>query len=406
MKYINKKLTIEKLSVETIAKRYGTPTYCYSFKQFKQNILNFKKNFKSFSPLICFAIKSNTNLNLIKEIKQFGLGADVVSMGELMIALKAGINPKKIVFSGVGKTSNEINYAINKNILLINAESENEIKEIEKIAKSKKKRIEIGIRLNPNTDAKTLNQISTGKKENKFGINEKKFLELVKYCDKSKNIDLKCLSVHIGSQILDHRPYEKMLRVIDKIIKKAKYSFKFIDLGGGMGISYTKKDRLLNYKRYNSAIKKFLKKNKSKIIFEPGRSIIGNTASLISKVIYVKNNEKKDFIILDAAMNDLIRPALYGSIHKISPANKTNKRSNKTYEFVGPICESTDKFSSIKNFQELKEKDLVVLHDVGAYGMSLSSNYNLRLKPIEILVKNSKVKIIRKRQTYKNLLNF
>ena len=406
MKYINKKLTIEKLSVETIAKRYGTPTYCYSHKQFKQNILNFKKNFKSFSPLICFAIKSNTNLNLIKEIKQFGLGADVVSMGELMMALKAGINPKKIVFSGVGKTSNEINYAINKNILLINAESENEIKEIEKIAKLKKKRIEIGIRLNPNTDAKTLNQISTGKKENKFGINEKKFLELVEYCEKSKNIDLKCLSVHIGSQILDHRPYEKMLRVIDKVVKKAKYNFKYIDLGGGMGISYKKKDRLLNYKRYNSAIKKFLKKNKSKIIFEPGRSIIGNTASLISKVIYVKNNGKKDFIILDAAMNDLIRPALYGSIHKILPGNKTNKKSNKTYDFVGPICESTDKFSSIKNFQELKEKDLVVLNDVGAYGMSLSSNYNLRLKPIEILVKNSKVKVIRKRQTYKDLLKF
>ena len=405
MKYINKKLTIEKLSVETIAKKYGTPAYCYSFKQFKKNILDFKENFKSFSPLICFAIKSNANLNLIKEIKQFGLGADVVSMGELMMALKAGINPKKIVFSGVGKTSNEINYAINKNILLINAESENEIKEIEKAAKSKKKRVQIGMRLNPNTDAKTLSQISTGKKENKFGINEKKFLELVKYCKKSKNIDLQCLSVHIGSQILDYRPYEKMLRVVDKVIKKTDYNFQYIDLGGGMGISYEKNNQSLNYKKYNLAIKKFLKKYNSKIIFEPGRSIIGNTASLISKVIYVKKNSKKDFIILDVAMNDLIRPALYGAVHKILPTNKKNKKSNKTYEFVGPICESTDKFSSVKNFQELKEKDLVVLHDVGAYGMSLSSNYNLRLKPIEILLKNSKIKVIRKRQTYKDLLN-
>ena len=405
MKYINKKLTIEKLSVETIAKKYGTPAYCYSFKQFKKNILDFKENFKSFSPLICFAIKSNANLNLIKEIKQFGLGADVVSMGELMMALKAGINPKKIVFSGVGKTSNEINYAINKNILLINAESENEIKEIEKAAKSKKKRVQIGMRLNPNTDAKTLSQISTGKKENKFGINEKKILELVKYCKKSKNIDLQCLSVHIGSQILDHRPYEKMLRIVDKVIKKTDYNFQYIDLGGGMGISYEKNNQSLNYKKYNLAIKKFLKKYNSKIIFEPGRSIIGNTASLISKVIYVKKNSKKDFIILDVAMNDLIRPALYGAVHKILPTNKKNKKSNKTYEFVGPICESTDKFSSVKNFQELKEKDLVVLHDVGAYGMSLSSNYNLRLKPIEILVKNSKIKVIRKRQTYKDLLN-
>tara|TARA_B100001057_G_scaffold417262_1_gene435776 strand:+ start:5198 stop:6418 length:1221 start_codon:yes stop_codon:yes gene_type:complete len=405
MKYIDKKLTVEKLSVETIAKRYGTPTYCYSFKKIKENILDFKKNFASFSPLICFAIKSNTNLNLIKEIKRFGLGADVVSMGELMIALKAGIDPKKIVFSGVGKTSNEINYAIDKKILLINAESENEIKEIEKIAKLKKKQIQIGLRLNPNTDAKTLNQISTGKKENKFGINERKFLELVKYCRRSNNIDLKCLSVHIGSQILNHRPYEKMLRVVDKVIKKADYNFEFIDLGGGMGISYEKDSKTLNYKRYNFAIQKFLKKYNSKIIFEPGRSIIGNTATLISKVIYVKKNDKKDFIILDAAMNDLIRPALYGAKHKILPSKKNNKKSNKTYEFVGPICESTDKFSSIKNFQELKEKDLVVLHDVGAYGMSLSSNYNLRLKPIEILIKDSKIIVIRKRQTYKELLN-
>ena len=405
MKYINKKLTIEKLSVETIAKRYGTPAYCYSFKQFKKNILDFKENFKSFSPLICFAIKSNTNLNLIKEIKQFGLGADVVSMGELMMALKAGIKSKKIVFSGVGKTSDEINYAIDKNILLINAESENEIKVIEKIAKSKKKYIQIGMRLNPNTDAKTLSQISTGKKENKFGINEKKFLELVKYCKNSKNIDLKCLSVHIGSQILDYRPYEKMLKVVDKVIKKADYNFQYIDLGGGMGISYEKNNQSLNYKKYNFVIKKFLKKYNSKIIFEPGRSIIGNTASLISKVIYVKKNNRKNFIILDAAMNDLIRPALYGAVHKILPAKKKNKKSNKIYEFVGPICESTDKFSSVRNFQELKEKDVVVLNDVGAYGMSLSSNYNLRLKPIEILVKNSKVKVIRKRQTYKDLLN-
>ena len=248
MKYINKRLTLEKVNFQKIAKKFGTPFYCYSYSKLKENVNKFRENFKSFSPLICFAVKSNTNVNLIKEIKKFGLGADVVSMGELMMALKAGINPKKIVFSGVGKTSNEINYAISKDILLINAESENEIKEIEKIANSKNKLIQIGIRLNPNTDAKTLNQISTGKKENKFGINEKQFLELVKYCNKSKNIDLKCLSVHIGSQILDHKPYEKMLRVIDKVIKKAKSKFEFIDLGGGMGISYEKNHKLLDYK--------------------------------------------------------------------------------------------------------------------------------------------------------------
>src|SRR5210317_277925 len=311
MKYIKKKLTINKVKIEDISKKFGTPSYCYSYFELKKNINNFKKNFKSFSPLICFAIKSNTNVNLIKEIQKFGLGADVVSMGELMMALKAGIDPKKIVFSGVGKTSKEISYAIDKKILLINAESKSEIIEIEKIAKSKKKIVNIGIRLNPNTDAKTLKQISTGKKENKFGVDEKTFFELVNFTNHSKNINLKCLSVHIGSQILDHKPYEKMLNVVNKIIKKSGHIFEFIDLGGGMGISYEKNSKKLNYQKYNIAIQKFLKDQKTKIIFEPGRSIVGNIGFLISQVIYIKENTKKDFIILDAAMNDLMRPIIW-----------------------------------------------------------------------------------------------
>ena len=403
MKYLNSKLRIENTSVQNIGTKFGTPAYCYSFDQLKKNILNFKNNFRSFSPLICFAIKANTNLNLIKEIKKFGLGADVVSMGELMLAIKAGINPKKIVFSGVGKTSNEIKYAIEKKILLINVESFGEINEIEKIAKSKKKKIDIGIRLNPNTDAKTLKQISTGKKENKFGVNENTFLNLVEYCKNSKNINLRCLSVHIGSQILDYKPYERMLKVIDKIIKKTNFKFDFIDLGGGMGISYVG-NKKLNYKKYSLAIKKFLKNHNSQIIFEPGRSIIGNAGTLITKIIYIKKNNKKDFVILDAAMNDLMRPALYGAIHGMLPVIKRNKISKKTYEFVGPICESTDKFISLKNFQELREKEFIVICDVGAYGMSLSSNYNIRPKPIELLIKKSKVQIIKKRQKHKDLL--
>ena len=404
MKYIKKSLSIEKVKIKDIVKKFSTPVYCYSYKQLKENISNFKKSFKSFSPLICFAIKSNTNINIIREIRKFGLGADVVSMGELMMALKAGIDPKKIVFSGVGKTSDEINYAIDKKILLINAESKSEINEIERIAKFKKKIVNIGIRLNPNTDAKTLKQISTGKKENKFGVDEKTFFDLVNYSNLSKNINLKCLSVHIGSQILDHKPYEKMLDVINKIIKKSNHKFEFIDLGGGMGISYEKSDKKLNYQKYNIAIKKFLKNHKSKIIFEPGRSIIGNIGSLISKVIYIKKNDKKDFIILDAAMNDLMRPALYGANHRTLPVIKTRQTSKKIYEFVGPICESTDKFTTIKNFQKLKEKDLVVMCDVGAYGMSLSSNYNIRPKPAEILIKGSKFNVIKKRQKLKDLI--
>ena len=404
MKYKSKRFFIENFSAEKLADKFGTPSYCYSYEKIRENIEIFKKSFKKINPLICFAVKSNTNKEILKEIERFGLGADVVSMGELMKALKSGIKPTKIVFSGVGKTSNEINFAIKKKILLINAESESEILEIEKIAKKQKKRVNIGIRLNPNTDAKTLSQISTGKKENKFGVSEKVFLRLITKIKKSKNLNLKCLSVHIGSQILDHRPYEKMLKVLDRIIKKSKFQFEYIDLGGGMGIDYEDKNKKLNMSKYAFSINKFLNKNKSKIIFEPGRAIIGNAGILLSKIIYIKEGEKKNFIILDAAMNDLMRPALYGANHRILPAKINNRKSKKIYEFVGPICESTDKFSSIKKFSIMREKDIIVICDVGAYGMSLSSNYNLRPKPIELLIKNSKAIIINKRQKLKELI--
>lgn len=404
MKYIGKKFFIEGVKVRNLAKKFQTPIYCYSYKRLKENINNFKKNFKSFNPIVCFAVKANANLKLLKEIKKFGLGADVVSIGELTKALKAGIQSKKIVFSGVGKTSEELSFAIDKKILLINAESKSEILEIERIAKSKKKVVNIGIRLNPNTDAKTLSQISTGTKQNKFGVPEKYFLELVKYAKNSQFIKLKCISVHIGSQILSHQPYEKMLKVVDRIIKKTNYKFEFIDLGGGMGISYSKKVKNLNYKRYTNDIKKVLTKYKAKIIFEPGRSIIGNTGILVSKVIYIKQGANKNFVILDAAMNDLMRPALYGAEHQIIPENKNNILANKTYEFVGPICESTDRFLTAKKFQKLREKDLIIISDVGAYGMSLSSNYNVRLKPAEILIKGHNINVIKKRQKLKDLI--
>ena len=404
MKYIKKKFFIENIDLIKLAKKYDTPLYCYSYKKIKENINNFKSNFKSFSPLLCYAVKANSNLKLIKEIKKFGLGADVVSKGELMKALKAGVNSKKIVFSGVGKTYSELSYAIDKKILLINSESESEVLEIEKIARSKKKIVNIGIRLNPNTDAKTLSQISTGKKENKFGVNEKTFIKLVNYIKNSKHLNLKCLSVHIGSQIIDNKPYEKMLKVLGKIINKIKYKFEFVDLGGGIGISYQNEKKKFNYKRYNSAIKKFLKNHNCKIIFEPGRSIIGNAGILVSKVIYIKENKTKNFIILDAAMNDFMRPALYGSRHKIIPINKVKKIIKKKYEFVGPICESTDKFLTINKFQKLKEKDYLIICDVGAYGSSLSSNYNVRPKPAEILVNGSKIRIINKRQKLNDLI--
>ena len=404
MNFKSNKLYIENIEATKLAKKFGTPSYCYSLSKLKKNIQNFKKNFKSVNPLICFSVKSNSNLQILKEIRKAGIGADVVSKGELAIALKAGINPKKIVFSGIGKTFDEIKFAIEKNILLINTESESEIKEIENIAKTKKKKIDIGLRLNPNIDAKTLKKISTGKNEDKFGVAESNFLKILKKFKNSKYLNIKCLSVHIGSQITDYRPYAKMINVVQNTIKKSKHKFDFIDLGGGMGIKYSDKSNSLNYKKYNLIIKKFLKKNNVKIVFEPGRSIIANTAILLSKIIYIKTTRNKNFIILDAAMNDLMRPALYGSMHQIIPIKKNNRIINKMHDFVGPICESTDKFLSLKKYQKLNEKEILAICDVGAYGMVLSSNYNLRTKASEILVNKSSLRVILKRQKLNNII--
>jgi len=404
MTYKGNEFLFDGVKLKKLAKKFSTPIYCYSLKRIKKNVEDFKNAFKKFNPIICYSVKANPNKILLREIGKLGLGADVVSLGELMKALKSGIKPSKIVFSGVGKTANEISFAINKKILLINAESKSEILVIEKIAKNKRKKVDIGIRLNPNTDAKTLKQISTGKKDDKFGVSEKSFLELVKYVRNSKNLNLKCLSVHIGSQILDNKPYEKMLKTIINVIKKTNFSFEYIDLGGGMGIDYENKNRRLNFKRYSSDIKRLINLVDSKIIFEPGRSIIGNVGILISKIIYIKKGFKKDFIILDAAMNDLMRPALYNAKHRILPVNKKNIKTRRVYEFVGPICESTDKFLTVKGFQRMRENELILFCDTGAYGMSLSSNYNLRPKAVEILIKNSKIQVIAKRQSLKDLI--
>jgi len=404
MQYKKNKFHIENISTEKLLKKFSTPLYCYSYLKIKNNISSFKSYFRKINPLICFSVKSNANLKILKEINNLGCGADVVSKGEMMMAIKAGIKTKKIVFSGIGKTYSELEFAISKKILLINVESISEFQNIEKIAKIKNKKVDIGIRLNPNTDAKTLKQISTGKETDKFGVGEKEFLQLVKYSKISKFIKLKCISVHIGSQILSPKPYAKMLKVVKKLINKSEHEFEFVDLGGGMGIPYEKNSKKFNFRTYNSLISKFLRENNCKIIFEPGRCIIGNAGILISKIIYIKKNKNKNFVILDAGMNDLMRPALYGAKHQIIPAKKNNSKSNKKIEFVGPICESTDSFLITKKFQTLREGDNIVICDVGAYGMTLSSNYNLRPQPAEILIKNSKVQVIRKKQKIVNLI--
>tara|TARA_Y100001970_G_scaffold284047_1_gene400604 strand:- start:1206 stop:2420 length:1215 start_codon:yes stop_codon:yes gene_type:complete len=404
MKFKKNKLYIENISADNIVTKFGSPTYCYSLKKLKENIKKFKNNFKKIKPLICFSVKSNSNDAILKEIKLAGLGADVVSMGELLKALKNGISARKIVFSGVGKSYEELRYAVEKKILLINCESESEILDIIKIAKTKRKVIDIGIRLNPDIDAKTINKISTGKRENKFGLTEEIFLKCINKFKNNKNLNIKCLSVHIGSQISSYKPYSKMLTVVNKVIKKSGHKFEYIDLGGGMGIKYNINSKTLNYKKYNNLIINFLKKNDSNIIFEPGRSIIGDVACLLTKVLHIKKTKKIKFIILDSAMNDFMRPALYNANHRIIPSKKNKIINNYNHEFVGPICETTDKFSNFSKFQKINKGDVFAILDVGAYGMVLSSNYNLRTKPAEVLVRGSSIKLITKRQMIKKII--
>jgi len=404
-RYVGKNLFIEKLSINNIVKKNKTPLYLYSENQIINNYLKFTKSFKKTNPLVCFAAKSNSNVAILKILGKLGAGADVVSGGELLKALKAGIKPSKIVFSGVGKTEDELKIAINKRILLINCESESEAKLVNKIAKKFKKKVSIGFRLNPNVDAKTHKNISTGKAENKFGLSIKSFKTFFKTLSIYKNIKLDALSVHIGSQILTDTPYKKTLNVMSKLIKDLELKLKFVDLGGGFGINYSGKDKPINLNKYSALVYNFSKKLNCKIIFEPGRSIVGDTGILLSKVQYMKNGAKKKFIILDAGMNDFMRPALYDAKHTIIPISKVKSKTKGLIEFVGPICESTCKFGIYKNYQKIKENDFVAITNVGAYGASLSSNYNTRPLVAEILVNKNKLRYIRKKQNLLKLIN-
>ena len=408
MNYIKlrkKNLCVENISTLALTKKYKTPFYCYSLSQLKNNFYFFNNAFKATKPLICFSVKSNSNISLLRELKKMGSGADVVSAGELLKVKKAGINSKKIVFSGVGKTAEEIELAIKKNVLLINIESISEANLINQISKKMRKKTSIGIRLNPDITGKTNKKISTGDKNDKFGLNNRDCVNFCKKISDFKNLNLIGISVHIGSQITSVKPFQKVLGVLDKIINKTKINFKFIDLGGGMGISYSNKEKKLNLNQYAKLVSKFLKNKNAQIIFEPGRFIIANTSILVTKIIYIKKSNNKTFVILDAGMNNLMRPALYNAHHKIIPLKKNNKKVIGNIEFVGPICESSDTFLNQKNFSGIKEGDYVAITDVGAYGTSLSSNYNTRPIASEIMVNGSKHKLIKKRQSLENLIN-
>ncbi len=404
IRYKNNNLFVERVSVRSLASKLSTPFYLYSEGNIIENYRSFLNNFKKSNPLICFSVKANSNIQILKVLRKMGSGADVVSGGELLKAIKSGIKPNKIVFSGVGKTEDEIKLAIRKKILLINVESENEAVLINKIAGNLKKRVAIGIRLNPDINAPTHQKISTGKAEDKFGLSKTSLISFCLNIKKLKNLKLNAISVHIGSQILSENPFKKTLKVLEEIIKKTKIYFEFVDLGGGFGIAYKKSDRQINLKNYSNLVEKFKKKYNCNIIFEPGRAIVGNTAILVSKVQYLKKGFNKTFAILNAGMNDFMRTALYDAVHNIIPVIKNSKKNKGTLEFVGPICETTCKFIKYKKYQKLNQSDFVAISDVGAYGASLSSNYNTKPLIAEIIVKNSKARVIRKKQDIKNLL--
>ena len=405
LKYYKGKLFIEKSSVLNIARKNKTPFYLYSEKQIKENYLNFARIFRGINPLICFAAKANTNLTIMRILGKLGSGADVVSGGELLKALKAGIKANKIVFSGVGKTEEELKLAIRKKILLINVESESEAILINKIGKKINKIIPIGFRINPNIDAKTHKKISTGKSENKFGVSIKDFSSFYKKIEQFKNLRINALSVHIGSQILSDAPFKKTLDVLSKVIRDLNIKLKYVDLGGGFGIRYNKTDKQINLNNYAKLVHNFKKKLNCSIIFEPGRSLVGNTGILVSKIQYIKKGSNKNFIIIDAGMNDFMRTALYDVNHNIVPIIKKNQMNKIPIEFVGPICETTCKFVKYKNYQRIEEGDFVAITDVGAYGSSLSSNYNTKPLIAEILASKNSFKIIRKKQDLLKLIN-
>ena len=404
IRYKNNNLFVESISVRSLAAKLSTPFYLYSESNIVENYRLFSNNFKKSKPLICYSVKANSNIQILKVLRKMGSGADVVSGGELLKAIKSGIKPNKIVFSGVGKTEDEIRLAIRKNILLINVESENEAELINRIAGNLKKKVAVGVRLNPDINAPTHKKISTGKAEDKFGLSKANLISFCINAKKLKNLRLNAISVHIGSQILNERPFKKTLKVLEEIINKTKIYFKFVDLGGGFGISYKKSDRKINLKSYSNLVEKFRKKYNCNIIFEPGRAIVGNTAILVTQVQYLKKGSNKTFAILNAGMNDFMRTALYDAIHNIIPVIKNGKKNKGPLEFVGPICETTCKFIRYNKYQKLNQSDYVAISDVGAYGASLSSNYNTKPLIAEIIINKSKVRIIRKKQDIKSLL--
>ena len=403
-KYKKNKLYCENIKVQDLANRFGTPLYAYSYKTLIDHYLKIKTAFYRINPLICYSVKANSNLTILRSLVKIGAGLDIVSGGELFRALKAGCPAGKIVYASVGKTDAEIAAAISKGILFFNVESLAELENINRISRRFNKITRVAIRINPDVEAKTHKYITTGKITNKFGIDLESAYRILLLRAKFRNLDICGLHIHIGSQIAQSEPFVEAIKKVANFIQRLKNKgimLNYLNIGGGMGIVYDR-ETPQSAQIYADKIIPLLQKTGLKIILEPGRFIVGNAGILAVKVLYIKRTPQKKFIIVDGGMNDLIRPALYSAYHNIWPLVK-NSRTEKA-DVVGPICESSDFFAKERLIAKVKVGDYLAVMSAGAYGFSMSSNYNSRCRPAEVLVSVNKASLIRKRETFNDLI--
>jgi diaminopimelate decarboxylase len=403
--YRSGELHAEDVPVRTIAEQYGTPLYVYSYNTLLRHFLAYEKAFDGYPHIICFAVKSNPNTAILKLFAKHGGGADIVSGGELHVALKAGIPSRKIVYAGVGKTEGEIRFALKTKILMFNVESENELREIDRVAGKMKTRAPIALRINPDIDPGTHPYITTGMKKHKFGIPIDVALEYYNLAAKLKNVAIVGVHKHIGSQITKVSPFVDALKRILLLVDQLKVqgmSLQYLDVGGGLGISYRDEEPPAPEDLAKNLIPLLRGRNLT-LIMEPGRSLVGNAGILITKTLYLKRGVEKEFVIVDAGMNDLIRPSLYDAYHHIVPVVRT-RRDKILCDVVGPICESGDFLAKEREIPKLKQGEYLAVMSAGAYGFSMSSNYNSRPRAAEVLVKGKQHFLIRKRETYDDLV--
>ncbi len=406
--YQSGELYAENIAVSEVIKQIATPFYVYSKATLLHHVDVLKQALQGSDCLIAFAVKANSNLAVLKLLGQAGLGADTVSMGEIKRALKAGITPQKIIFSGVGKTEEEITFALKSQIKQMNVESERELFLIEKIAQKLELIAPIAFRVNPDVTANTLSDITTGSKENKFGISYEKIEELYAYAHQSPYLQTMGVATHIGSQIIDVAPFQiawlKVAELIEKLKNKG-FDVPYFDLGGGLGIPYEQGAAHLLPKEWGEAAKNIEKQTGCKLIVEPGRMIAGNAGIMVSRVLFNKREGEKEFVIVDAGMNDLVRPAMYKAKHSIIPL-KENTQNIRNVDVVGPICETTDLFAKDYPLPWVEEGEYLVFRTAGAYGAVMSNSYNSRAIIAEILVDGDKFHIIRRRIEIEEILSW